>query len=101
MKRLKTLRDAMEVFLSSQRKPNSGESDDGNKHVICFTGFFYLSKIKIYSHYTSKGELFVKRLNRPIRNFLRKPLFEKSNADCLVEITTETKNPKKNETVMS
>ena len=55
-----------------------------------FIDFLKLNDIKRYSRYTSKGALFAERFNRTIRDLLKKPVFEKGNANWIVELSTIT-----------
>ena len=72
----------------SKRKPNLIETDDGKEFVNkTFNDFLKLNDIKRYSRYTNKGAVFAERFNRTIRNLLKKPVFEKGNANWLDELS--------------
>ena len=72
----------------SMRKPNLIETDDGKEFVNkTFNDFLKLNDIKRYSRYTNKGAVFAERFNRTIRNLLKKPVFEKGNANWLDELS--------------
>ena len=55
-----------------------------------FIEFLKLNDIKRYSRYTSKGAVFAERFNRTIRDLLKKPVFEKGNANWIDELSTIT-----------
>ena len=88
-----SLRDAFsQINKSSRRKPNLLETDDGKEYVNkIFNEFLNNHNIKRYSRYTDKGAVFAERFNRTIRNFLKKPVFEKGNADWLSELPSAIK----------
>ena len=74
-----------EIIRSSKRKPHLLETDDGKEYVNKnFYEYLNNNNIKRYSRYTEKGALFAERLNRSIRNFMKKRVLEKGNAECYV-----------------
>ena len=76
----------------SNRKPNLLETDDGKEYVNkIFNEFLSNNKIKRYSRYTDKGAVFAERFNKTIRNLLKKPVFEKGNADWLSDLSSVIK----------
>ena len=76
----------------SKKKPNLIETDDGKEFVIkTFNDFLKLNDIKRYSRYTNKLAVFAERFNRTIRNLLKKPVFEKGNANWLDELPSVIK----------
>ena len=76
-----------QIIKTSNRKPNLLETDDGKEYVNkIFTEFLNKNKIKRYSRYTDKGAVFAERFNRTIRNLLKKPVFEKGNANWVSEL---------------
>ena len=78
-----------EIIKSSNRKPNLLETDDGKEYVNkIFNEFLNNNKIKRYSRYTDKGAVFAERFNKTVRNLLKKPVFEKGNADWLSELSS-------------
>ena len=78
-----------QIIKTSNRKPNLLETDDGKEYVNkIFNEFLNKNRIKRYSRYTDKGAVFAERFNRTIRNLLKKPVFEKGNADLLSELTS-------------
>ena len=81
-----------QIIKTSRRKPNLLETDDGVEYVNkIFNEFLNNNKIKRYSRYTDKGALFAERFNRTLRNLLKKPVFEKGNADWLSELLSVIK----------
>ena len=81
-----------EIIKSSNRKPNLFETDDGKEYVNkIFTEFLNNNKIKRYSRYTDKGAVFAERFNKTVRNLLKKPVFEKGNANWLSELPSVIK----------
>ena len=80
------------IIKSSNRKPNLLETDDGKEYVNkIFNEFLNNNKIKRYSQYTEKGAVFAERFNKTIRNLLKKPVFEKGEADWLSELPSVIK----------
>ena len=89
-----------EIIKSSNRKPNLFETDDGKQYVNkIFEEFLNNIDIKGYSRYTDKAAVIAERFNKSIRNFLKKPVFEKGKADWLSELPSVIK--KYNNTIHS
>ena len=88
-----SLADAFsEIIKSLNRKPSHLEADDGKEYVNkTFNEFLNNNNIKRYSRYTDKGAVIAERFNRTIRNLLKKPVFEKGNADWLSELPSVVK----------
>ena len=81
-----------EIIKSSNRKPNLLETDDGKEYVNnIFNEFSNNNNIKRYSRYTDKGAVISERFNKTMRNLLKKPVFEKGNADFLSELPSVIK----------
>ena len=81
-----------QIIKTSRRKPNLLETDDGKEYVNkIFNEFLNNNKIKRYSRYTDKRAVFAERFNKTIRNLLKKPVFEKGNADWLSELPSVIK----------
>ena len=59
--------------------------------IKIFTECLNNHNIKRYSRCTDKGAVFAERFNRTIRDLLKKPVFEKGNADWLSELSSVTK----------
>ena len=81
-----------QIIKTSRRKPNLLETDDGKEYVNkIFNEFLNNKNIKRYSRNTALGAVFAERFNRTIRNLLKKPVFEKGNADWLSELPSAIK----------
>ena len=79
--------EVSDLIDKAKRKPNLIETDDGKKFVNkTFNDFLKLNDNKRYSRYTNKGAVFAERFIRIIRNLLKKPVFEKGNANWLGEL---------------
>ena len=72
---------------TSKRSPIKSESDQGAEF---YNSFFQTSLrsnfIQLFSRFTDKGPSMAERVIRTIRNLLKKPVFEKRNADWLSEL---------------
>ena len=80
------------ILTTSKRKPIKIESDRGSEfYNSIFQNFLKSKKIQHYSRYTDKGPSIAERVIRTIRNFLKKPVFEKGNADWLSELASVVK----------
>ena len=80
------------ILSTSKRKPLKIESDRGSEFYNSFFQKFLKSKNnQHYSRYTDKGPRIAERVIRTLRNLLRKPVFEKGNADWLSELSSITK----------
>ena len=72
---------------TSKRSPIKLESDQGAEFCNSFFQTSLRSKfIQLYSRFTDKGPSIAERVIRTERNLLKKPLFEKGNADWLSEL---------------
>ena len=81
-----------QIIKTSKRKPNLLETDDGKEYVNkIFNEFLINHNVKRYSRNTTQGAVFAERFNRTIRNLLKKPVFEKGNADWLSELPSVIK----------
>ena len=80
------------ILTESKRKPIKIESDRGTEFYNSIFQIFLKSKnIQHYSRYTDKGPSIAGRVIRTIRNLLKKPVFEKGNADWLSELPSVIK----------
>ena len=80
------------ILSTSKRKPNKIESDRGSEfYNSIFQNFLKSKNIQHYSRYTDKGPSIAERVIRTIRNLLKKPVFEKGNADWLSELPSVIK----------
>ena len=77
------------IITKSKRKPLKIESDRGSEfYNSIFQNFLKSKSIHHYSRYTDKGPSIAERVIRTIRNLLKKPVFEKGNADWLSELSS-------------
>ena len=80
------------ILTTSKRKPLKLESDRGTEfYNSIFQNFLKSKNIQHYSRYTDKGPSIAERVIRTIRNLLKKPVFEKGNADWLSELASVIK----------
>ena len=83
------------ILTKSKRKPIKLESDRGTEfYNNIFQNFLKSKNIHHYSRYTDKGPSIAERVIRTIRNLLKKPVFEKGNADWLSELPSIVKQYK-------
>ena len=78
---------------NSKTKPNFFESDDGK--VFCnnnFQNFLNDKIIKNYSTNTNLGAVIPELFNRIIREFFRRPVFERGDANLTDVLRTRTKH---------
>ena len=81
-----------QIIKTSRRKPNLLETDDGKECVNkIFNEFLSNKNIKRYSGNTALRAVFAERFNRTIRSMLKKPVFEKGNADWINELPSVIK----------
>ena len=80
------------IITISKRKPLKIESDRGSEfYNSIFQNFLKSKSIHHYSRYTDKGPSIAERVIRTIRNLLKKPVFEKGNADWVSELPSVVK----------
>ena len=96
-KNAQTIKDSFEnILISSKRKPNLIESDRGKEfYNNIFQDFLNKNNIKLYSRNISYGAVFAERFNRTIRGLIKRPVFEKGDAnwiDVLPIITKQYNN---------
>ena len=89
----KTITDEFSnILIKSKRKPLKLESDRGTEFCnSIFQNFLKSKNIQHFSRYTDKGPTKAERVIRTIRNLLKKPVFEKRNADWLSELPSVVK----------
>ena len=94
-----SIRDAFSgIIKSSNRKPDPIKTDDSREYVNkIFKDFLSNNKIKRYSRYTDRAAAFAERFIRTIRILLKRPVFEKGNANWLSELSSIIK--KYNDTI--
>ena len=80
------------ILINSKRKPNLIESDRGREfYNNIFQDFLNKNDIKLYSRNTYLGAVFAERLNKTIRDLLKKPVFEQGDAKWIDILSTITK----------
>ena len=80
------------ILTTSKRKPLKIESDRGTEfYNNIFQNLLKSKNIHHYSRFTDKGPSIAERVIRTIRNLLKKPVFEKGNADWLSELPSVIK----------
>ena len=80
------------ILTKSKRKPLKIESDRGTEfYNSIFQNFLKSKSIHHYSRYTDKGPSIAERVIRTIRNLLKKPVFEKGNANWISELPSVVK----------
>ena len=83
-------------LIKSKRKPNLIESDRGKEfYNNIFQDILNKNNTKIYSRNISVGAVFAERLNRTIRDLLKRPVFERGDGiwiDVLPRITGQYNN---------
>ena len=88
------------ILTTSKRKPLKIESDRGTEfYNSIFQNFLKSKNIHHFSRYTDKGPSIAERVIKTLRNLLKKPVFEKGNADWLSELPSVVK--KYNNTIHS
>ena len=84
------------ILSSSKRSPIKIHSDRGKEfHNSVFQNFLKLKNIDLYSTFTDKGAVIAERVNKTIRNLLKKPVFERGDSkwiDLLPLITKKYNN---------
>ena len=81
------------ILSKSRRKPLKIGSDRGSEWYNSVFQIFLKSKnIYHYSRFTDKGPSIAERVMRTVRNLLKKPVFEKGNADWLSELHLLSRN---------
>ena len=80
------------ILTKSKRKPLKIESDRGSEfYNSIFQNFLKSKDIHHYSIFTDKGPSLAERVIRTVRSLLKKPVFEKGNADWLSELQSVIK----------
>ena len=80
------------ILIDSKRKANLIETDRGKEfYNNIFQDFLNKNHIKFYSRNTFLGAVFAERFNRTIRDFLKKPVFEKGDGKWIDILPTITK----------
>ena len=80
------------ILTTSKRKPIKLESDRGTEfYNSIFQNFLKVKVIHHYSRFTDKGSNIAERVIRIIRNLFKKPVFEKENANWIIELLSVIK----------
>ena len=80
------------IVKKSNHKPNLLETGDGKEYVnTIFDEFLTKNNIERYSTNTLLGAVRGERFNKTKRKLLKKQLFEKGNADWLIELSFDFK----------
>ena len=80
------------ILKTSKRRFLKIESDRGSEwYNSIFHKFLKVKNIHHYSRFTDGGPSIVERVIRSIRNLMKKPVFEKGNADWLSELPSVVK----------
>ena len=75
------------ILSSSKRSPLKIESDGAREwYNSIFQNFLKIKNLQHYSRFTDKGPSIAERVIRTVRNLLKKPVFEKGNADWISEL---------------
>ena len=80
------------ILSTSKRKPRKIESDRGSEFSnSIFQNFLKSKNIHHFSRFTDKGPSIAERVIRTVRNLIKKPVFEKGNADWVTELPSVIK----------
>ena len=80
------------ILSTSKRKPHKIESDRGSEfYKSIFQNFLKSKNIHHFSRFTDKGPSIAERVIRTVRNLIKKPVFEKGNADWVSELPSVIK----------
>ena len=80
------------IITTSKRKPLKLESDRGTEfYNSIFQNFLKSKNIHHYSRFTDKGPSIAERVIKTVRNLLKKPVFEKGNANWISELPSVVK----------
>ena len=87
-----TANEFSNILSTSKRKPIKIESGRGSEfYNSIFQNFLKSKNIQHYSRYTDKCPSIAERVIKTVRNLLKKPVFEKGNADWLSELPSVIK----------
>ena len=86
------MNDFSNIITSSKRSPLKLESVGGKEWFNSIFQIFLKSKnIQHYSRFTDKGPSILERVIPTVRNFLKKPVFEKGRANWISELPSVIK----------
>ena len=81
-----------DILSTSKRSPLKTETDRGSEWYISdFQNFLKSKTIHYYSRFTDKGPSIAERVVRTVRSLVKKPVFEKGNADWLSQLPSVIK----------
>ena len=84
--------DVSNILTISKRSPLKIESDRGKEwYNSIFQNFLKNKNIQHYSRFTYNGPSIAEQVKRTVRNFLKKPVFEKGKSDWLSELLSVVK----------
>ena len=79
--------DFSNILTTSRQSPLKLESDRGKEwYNSIFRNFLKVRSIQHYSRFTDKGLPVVETMIKTVRNLIKKPVFERENADLLSEL---------------
>ena len=89
-KTAQTIKDSIgNILLTSKRKPNIIETDRGKElYNSIFQNFSNNNNIKLFSRNTSVEAVFAEIFNQTIRDFLKRPVFEKADSKWVDMVST-------------
>ena len=80
------------ILTTSKRRPLKLESDRGSEwYISVFQNFLKVKNRHHFSRFTDEGPSMAERVIRTIGNLLKKPVFEKGNANWISELPTVIK----------
>ena len=86
------IKDSFENILISSKKPNLIETDRGQEFSNNILQYIFNKKIiKTHSGNTSLGGVFAEKINRTIRNLLKRLVFDKGDSNWIDVLPTVTK----------
>ena len=91
-KNAQSIQDCFEnILISSKRKPKLIKTDRSEEFYV-FQNFLHSNNIKHYSRNSSLGAIFAERLNRTIRDFFKRPDFERGEGNWIDDSSVITKH---------
>ena len=85
-------KDFSNILTTSNRSRGKIENDRGAEfYNSIFQKFLKAKNIQHYSRFTDKGPSIAERVNKTVRNLLKKPVFEKGNANWISEFPSVNK----------
>ena len=82
----------LNILTKSKRPPLKLESDRRSEwYISILQNFLNVKNLQHYSRFTDKGSSIAERVIISVRNLLKKPVFEKGNADWISGLSSITK----------